>query len=75
MSYIKGIYIQDIFKNSSNGYLVGLIRVKESDDEDVINKVITITGSFDELKYKTSYRMEGNFVNHNKYGRQFQVDM
>jgi len=74
MAYIKGIFIQDIYTNSQNGYTVGLIRVKESDDEDTINKVITFTGTFDELKFKTTYKMEGNFVSHNKYGRQFQVE-
>ena len=74
MAYIKGIFIQDIYTNSSNGYTVGLLRIKDSDIKEEINKVITFTGTFDELKYKTTYKMEGNFVEHNKYGRQFLVD-
>jgi len=74
MAYIKGICIQDIYSNPQNGYVVGLLRVKESDSEEYINKVVTFTGIFDELKYKTQYKMEGNFVSHNKYGMQFQVD-
>ena len=74
MSYIKGIFIQDIYSNSSNGYTVGLLRVKESDIQEEINKVITFTGTFNELKYKTTYKMEGNFVEHSKYGHQFLVD-
>ena len=74
MAYIKGTFIQDIYSNPSNGYMVGLIRVRESDDEDVINRVLTFTGTFDELKYKQVYLMNGNFVNHSKYGLQFQVD-
>lgn len=74
MAYIKGIFIQDIYNNSTNGYKVGLIRVKESSDEEVTNKVLTFTGIFDELKYKTNYLMNGEFVTHNKYGLQFQVD-
>ena len=74
MAYIKGLFIQDIYSNQSNGYLVGLFRVKESDIEEYINKVITFTGIFDELKYKMTYKMEGNFISHNKYGNQFQVD-
>ena len=73
MAYIKGIFIQDIFSNHDNGYMVGLMRVKESDILDKVNKVITFTGMFDELKYKATYKMEGEFVNHNKYGSQFQV--
>ena len=74
MAYIKGIFIQDIYTNQTNGYTVGLLRVKESDLEEEVNKVVTFTGIFNELKYKTTYKMEGNFVEHNKYGHQFVVD-
>ena len=74
MAYIIGKFIQDIYSNSDNGYMVGLLRVVNSDESEYINKVITFTGIFDELKYKTNYKMEGNFVSHNKYGKQFQVD-
>ena len=74
MAYIKGIYIQDIYSNQTNGYTVGLIRVKESDIPEEVNRVVTFTGTFDELKYKTTYKMEGTFVEHNKYGHQFLVD-
>ncbi len=74
MAYIKGLYIQDIYSNPQNGYLVGLFRVKETDMKEFLNKVITFTGTFAELKYKTTYHMTGNFTRHNKYGMQFQVD-
>ena len=74
MAYIKGIFIQDIYSNSTNGYTVGLLRVKESDILEEVNKVVTFTGKFNELKYKTTYKMEGNFVEHNKYGHQFLVE-
>ena len=74
MAYIKGIFIQNIFTNSQNGYTVGLLRVKESDNIEQINKVITFTGIFDELKYKATYKMTGKFTNHTKYGKQFMVD-
>ena len=73
MAYIKGIFIQDIFTNKDNGYMVGLLRVKESDIESKLNKVVTFTGTFDELKYKATYKMEGQFINHSKYGQQFSV--
>ena len=53
--------------------MVGLLRVKESDIPDKVNKVITFTGIFNELKYKTTYKMEGEFVTHSRYGSQFQV--
>ena len=74
MAYIKGIYIQEIYTNPSNGYIVGLMRIKESDSSQYINKVITFTGIFDSLKYKTTYKMNGHFITHSKYGEQFQVD-
>lgn len=74
MAYIKGVYIQDIYNNQSNGYIVGLMRIKECSDESKINKVITFTGIFDDLKYKMVYKFEGNFTTHNKYGEQFQVN-
>ena len=74
MAYIKGIFIQDIYTNTTNGYTVGLLRIKESDVHEEVNKVVTFTGTFNELKYKTTYKMEGNFVEHHKYGHQFLVD-
>ena len=74
MAYIKGIFIQDIFTNPSNGYTVGLLRIKEASDPDEVGKVVTFTGIFNELKYKMVYTMNGDFVSHSKYGRQFQVD-
>ena len=74
MSYIKGKIIQEIYANSSNGYFIGLFRVSDSDIDKYRNKVITFTGTFDDIKYKTNYKMEGEFVSHNKYGMQFQVN-
>ena len=74
MAYIKGKIIQEIYSNSSNGYVVGLFRVSESDLEGYKNKVITFTGIIDDIKYKINYKLEGKMVHHNKYGSQFQVD-
>ena len=37
----------------------------ESVNVSLIAKQMTV--SFDELKYKTTYKLEGNFVEHNKY--------
>lgn len=74
MAYIKGKIIQDIFSNPSNGYTVGLFRITDTDMEGYKNKVITFTGMFEEIKYKTNYLMQGNIVSHNKYGNQFQVE-
>lgn len=74
MAYVKGKFVHDIYMNSDNGYVVGKLAVIDSDEDEYINKTITFTGIFDELKYRANYLMEGNFVSHNKYGSQFQVD-
>ena len=71
MAYIKGIFIQDIYNNPTNGYTVGLLRVKDSSIDEYINKVVTFTGTFNELKYKNTYKLEGDFIEHPKYGQQF----
>lgn len=74
MISIKGIYIQDIFSNEDNGYIVGLMRVKDSSDKEYINKVVTFTGIFAELRYKTIYTFYGEFNEHPRYGKQFVVN-
>lgn len=73
MAYLKGMFIGEIYSNPSNGYMVGLIRVKEASDNGQVGKVVTFTGIFNELKYKMQYTLNGEFVSHNKYGMQFQV--
>ena len=35
MNYIKGTYIKEIFSNATNGYVVGIIKVIESDVKDI----------------------------------------
>ncbi|MBR1416584.1 MAG: ATP-dependent RecD-like DNA helicase [Bacilli bacterium] len=76
MSYIKGKVRQLIFESDS-GYKVGIIRIKESDDEeleDFINKTITFVGYFADLTYEDTYKMEGQLVYNDKYGYQYKVD-
>ncbi len=72
MNYIKGTYIKDIFSNSTNGYVVGVLKVIESDIPD-ININIYFVGNFVDLKLKTNYIMYGEMVTHPKYGKQFNV--
>ena len=52
-----GTYKQSIF-SSENGYVIGLMRVKDTDMEsmkDYINKTITFTGYFHELTEQDNY--------------------
>lgn len=72
MSYIKGTISKIIYRNNSNGYTVGLIKIKESDEE--VGKIETFTGVLPEFNEKTIYQLNGTFATHNKYGYQFQVD-
>ena len=73
MSEIKGKLSKIIFYNNQNGYTVGLLKVKESDIADLVNKTVTFTGSLPDLNEIDTYIMTGSLTNHEKYGSQFQV--
>ena len=74
MSFIKGNFKKYIF-NGTNGYVVGLFRVKESSDDllDYVNTTVTFTGYFHELNESDQYILNGEFTVHNKYGEQFST--
>ncbi|MCX4365719.1 MAG: ATP-dependent RecD-like DNA helicase [Bacilli bacterium] len=74
MEYIKGKYKSAIF-TSESGYMVGLFRVKEANEEnaDIVNKTVTFTGYFPELNNEDLYIFYGKYVFHERYGYQFQV--
>ena len=71
MSYVKGNFKKYIFRAES-GYTVGLFHVKETNLE-IDNSTITFTGFFSELNELDNYIFKGEFVFHNKYGKQFSV--
>ena len=77
MEYIKGKFKKIIFESSSgNGYKVGLIRVKEASDnlkEELVNKTITFTGYFYDLKIDENYILNGEYIDSGKYGYQFKA--
>lgn len=75
-SFIKGNYKRSIFEGKT-GYIVGLFRITDTnikDLNDYINKTITFTGYFHELNETDNYMFYGNIIEHEKYGRQFQVE-
>ena len=73
MAYIKGNIKQIIYK-TEKGFIVGLFKVIDSDEADrYINKTITFTGTFPELKMDVDYILYGDLVEHPKYGEQFSV--
>ena len=73
MDYIKGTYVKEVYSNSLNGYVVGVLKVKDS-NLDISSSHVYFTGSFYHLKSKSNYTMYGELVNHPKYGSQFQVN-
>ncbi len=72
MDYIKGTLKRIIFQ-SNNGYIVALLKVKDSSLDEYINRTITITGYFHELSIDDNYIMNGEIVDNQKYGKQFNV--
>ncbi len=75
-NYIKGIYLRNIFQ-SDNGYFIGVFKIKETNEielQDYIDKTITFTGYFADLKEDDMYILYGEVVHHPKYGLQYQVD-
>ena len=74
-NYIKGT-LQKIIYDNGNGYIIGKLKIKETNDEeleDYVNKSMTFTGYFESLNENTAYILYGNIVNHPKYGLQYQV--
>ena len=75
LNYIKG-KIRQLIYESESGYKVGIIRIKESNDEDVkdfINKTLTFTGYFADLNFEDNYVLEGMLTYNEKYGYQYKV--
>ena len=73
-NYIKGNFRRSIFK-SDNGYVVGLFKIRETNDkvlEELVNTTVTFTGYFHDLNEDDTYILYGEVVNHPRYGMQFQ---
>jgi len=73
--FVKGVFRQSIFR-SEKGYIIGLLKVSETniiEMQEYINKTITFTGYFADLREFEKYIMYGEIVNHPKYGFQFNV--
>ena len=74
--YIKGNYSRSIYETTA-GYHVGIMKVSDTNDESLseyIGRTITFTGYFHELNNADTYMFYGKLVQHDKYGKQFQVE-
>lgn len=75
--FILGSIRKIIFESNNSPYKVGLFKVKETNDEDMLvykDKVIGFTGSFMEINEEVDYKLYGKMVNHPKYGTQYNVE-
>ena len=75
-TYIKGTFKRLIF-SSNDGFTVGLIKIKETDDSDLmdyIGKQFTFTGLFAELTIDENYKFYGEIIDNPKYGIQYKVN-
>lgn len=71
--YVVGQVQAIFFENPSNFYKVLLVKISDT-NTDFLEKEIVTTGSFGQIQEEESYRFFGHFVDHPRYGRQFQVD-
>lgn len=71
--YIVGTVQAIFFENPSNFYKVVLVKVSDT-NTDYLEKEIVVTGSFGQVQEQELYRFYGHFVDHPRYGRQFQID-
>ncbi|MCM1053606.1 MAG: ATP-dependent RecD-like DNA helicase [Ruminococcus sp.] len=77
MNYIKGKIRNYIYKNDDNGYVVAVLRVKDTNDKnmlDYVNKTVTITGTFLDINLEETFILYGNPLKHERFGFQYKVD-
>lgn len=77
MSKLIGKIKSVIYHNEANGYLVALFRVSQIGDDSLkehLKKSITITGNFLEVKLETLMELDGEFISHERFGKQFKVN-
>jgi len=58
-----------VYHNEDNFYTVAKFKMN-----DLLEKTITITGYFQDLKKNTTYNIQGQYIEHPQYGMQFQVE-
>ena len=76
-NYINGNVRKIIYESSSSPYKVGIFKVRETNIEELneyIDKIISFTGSFNEINMDLDYTFYGSIVEHPKYGAQFSVE-
>ena len=75
MSKLVGKIKSIIFQNDTNGYVVALFRVSKVDNEllkEYVKKSITIVGNLLDNIFEIPIEIEGEFIYHDKFGKQFK---
>lgn len=70
-TYIRGTMMREIYYNEANSYGVYLFQIESSSRE--TKNYTTIVGQFLRLHEEESYLCYGEWTEHPKFGRQFQV--
>lgn len=65
---LKAKHLHTIFRNEQNGYTVAKFVTYDANEED-----FTATGYFNELNEDVIYKLYGDYVEHPRFGMQFQV--
>ena len=76
MAKVSGKFRNTLYQGD-NGYTVALFRIKKVlDDEltDFLNKTITVTGTFISPNTEDTYVLEGDYIEHPRYGFQLKVN-
>lgn len=73
MSEIEGKITNVIYYNEGSGYTVAVFRVFKTDEKNKSEnkKTITITGNIPELKEGAALKLTGDFIFHERYGKQY----
>lgn len=73
---ILGLIKSIIYESFTSTYKVGLLKIKnviDGSDDTLVGKVITFTGNFMALEVDDILELEGDFIEHKRYGHQFAV--
>src|SRR5512138_3989203 len=65
---LEGVVERITYSNEENGYTIARLQPSEGYD------LVTIVGSLPSLNVGEALKMQGRWINHPKFGRQFQVD-
>ncbi|MFB1050726.1 ATP-dependent RecD-like DNA helicase [Paraliobacillus sp. JSM ZJ581] len=71
--YIKGELIHTIFSNQQEHFSIAKIKVLDTNESFAENELV-IKGYFSELAIGEPYIFQGHFVDHKKFGLQYQVE-